>query len=846
MKQMIVKWLAVTAVFLWALVPAHPVRAASAPDRVAVSYVFAYQDSGGRETGRSYAPYSDAYYVDHTRNSDRLLSEVTAPAGYRITSAEIERQECSRADSQSFFGHCGFMEGSGRLLLSFRGLDSAEMEGCERTVTVKLSCAPIQYSVVFDYNGGHGDISGKEVFYHAPYGRLPQGEREGSAFRGWSLDITGEQMVWEDTVVENLSGHVLYAVWETCSYRVSFDAAGGTCDRKECEIRYGSGYVLPVPERAGYTFAGWFTDQGRQVTDSTIMTVAGPHTLHARWENASFEVAFDGNGGSVSSSRKTVTYLGTYGTLPEAERTGYIFSGWFTERDGGKIVTASASVQETGRHTLYAGWKAEQYRILFDPAGGECDTESREVVYGEPYGVLPEPERTGYTFAGWHLDRKRITAGNLVYVTGQSVLVAEWVPKSYEVCFDPDGGSCGEKYRTVTYDALYGTLPEPERKGYTFAGWFLADGNRVTEHTAVTITKDSDLTASWTPNYYRITFNAAGGECGAESWSYAYDDYFKEFPKAVKAGHIFCGWYTSKEGGELYPEGRKVDILSDMTLYAHWEKAEPAPEDDWYMYPDSPDREEKPHRITMEEAAGKYGFTISQIRTAMNLYQMEPGVAGSLLQTAQELGADASLALWDPDVLEKKRSGRDVAGSSFSLFKARIKKATQNSVTITWNRIRGADGYLIYDSRCGRMEHFAFDAETAGTSCTKKGLKKGTYYRFIVTAYALIDGRRVPIAVSTNVHAVTKGGKYANAKKITLKKTHKTMRAGEKWKIKVKVSYGKKQHKTHRKLSFESSDPGVAKVDDRGIVKAAAKGECRIYVYDQGGRFRKIRIKVKG
>lgn len=546
------------------------------------------------------------------------------------------------------------MEGSGRLLLSFRGLDSAEMEGCERTVTVKLSCAPIQYSVVFDYNGGHGDISGKEVFYHAPYGRLPQGEREGSAFRGWSLDITGEQMVWEDTVVENLSGHVLYAVWETCSYRVSFDAAGGTCEMRE------------------------------------------------------------------------------------------------------------------------------------------------------------------------------------------------WVPKSYEVCFDPDGGSCGEKYRTVTYDALYGTLPEPERTGYAFARWFLADGNRVTEHTAVTITKDSDLTAAWMPNYYRITFNAAGGECGAEAWSYAYDDYFRELPKAVKAGHVFCGWYTSKEGGERYMEGRKVDILSDMTLYAHWEKAEPAPEDDWYIYPDSPDREEKPHRITMEEAAGKYGFTVSQIRTAMNLYQMEPGVAGSLLQTAKELGADASLALWDPDVLEKKRSGRDVAGSSFSLFKARIKKATQNSVTITWNRIRGADGYLIYDSRCGRMEHFAFDAETAGTSCTKKGLKKGTYYRFIVTAYALIDGRRVPIAVSTNVHAVTKGGKYANAKKITLKKTHKTMRAGEKWKIKVKVSYGKKQHKTHRKLSFESSDPGVAKVDDRGIVKAAAKGECRIYVYDQGGRFRKIRIKVKG
>ena len=42
----------------------------------------------------------------------------------------------------------------------------------------------------------------------------------------------------------------------------------------------------------------------------------------------SYTVTFDALNGSVSPGSKPVTYGHTYGTLPEPERTGYVFRGW--------------------------------------------------------------------------------------------------------------------------------------------------------------------------------------------------------------------------------------------------------------------------------------------------------------------------------------------------------------------------------------------------------------------------------------------------------------------------------------------------------------------------------------
>ncbi|MBQ9314743.1 MAG: BspA family leucine-rich repeat surface protein [Clostridia bacterium] len=48
--------------------------------------------------------------------------------------------------------------------------------------------------------------------------------------------------------------------------------------------------------------------------------------------------------------------------------------------------------------------RATEFTVTFDANGGTVSPESKEVTYGEPYGELPTPERTGYTFEGWLQD----------------------------------------------------------------------------------------------------------------------------------------------------------------------------------------------------------------------------------------------------------------------------------------------------------------------------------------------------------------------------------------------------------------------------------------------------------
>ncbi|MDR0817346.1 MAG: InlB B-repeat-containing protein [Clostridiales Family XIII bacterium] len=44
------------------------------------------------------------------------------------------------------------------------------------------------------------------------------------------------------------------------------------------------------------------------------------------------------------------------------------------------------------------------------------------------------------------------------------------------------------------------------------------------------------------------------------------------FPKPVRKGYIFKGWYTKKKGGTKITAGKKVKITANKTYYAHWKK----------------------------------------------------------------------------------------------------------------------------------------------------------------------------------------------------------------------------------------------------------------------------------
>ena len=76
-----------------------------------------------------------------------------------------------------------------------------------------------------------------------------------------------------------------------------------------------------------------------------------------------------------------------------------------------------------------------------------------------------------------------------------------YLDNHYDVTYSYNGATSGntETGKTVEYGTAYGTLPAPERTGYTFSGWFL-NSTEVTAQTVVSTASNHTLQAHWTAN----------------------------------------------------------------------------------------------------------------------------------------------------------------------------------------------------------------------------------------------------------------------------------------------------------------------------------------------------------
>lgn len=196
--------------------------------------------------------------------------------------------------------------------------------------------------------------------------------------------------------------------------------------------------------------------------------------------------------------------------------------------------------------------------------------------------------------------------------------------------------------------------------------------------------------------------------------------------------------------------------------------------------------------------------------------------------------------------------------TGFRRLRARSVKQTKTSVTLQWNIIEDADGYFVYGNRCNTgtksYKYRKLATITGGdiSTWTQKDLKKGTYYKYVVKAYRLVNGKKVVTDTSISVHAVTGGGKYGNAKAVSVtqignkKNVSKiTLKMGKTAQIQAKEVKKDKKIARHRKLCYESSNTKVATVTPDGLIRATGKGTCTIWVYAQNGVYKALKITVK-
>ncbi len=278
----------------------------------------------------------------------------------------------------------------------------------------------INYTIQYELSGG-SNHQGNPLSYNINTEIITLKEpcRVGYTFIGWTSE--GQSIPEKNTTIEKGStkNKKFVANWIANSYVVTLDPNNGIIDGEFFNIEYDSLCILPIPQRTGYVFAGWYYKGKRY--DSQKWDVDSDATLTANWTANTYQISYDANGGSLVSISQKVTFNETC-ELYTPVRKGFTFLGWYLSDENTEIVSGIWNRPENV--SVKAKWKANSYVITLDSNGGNIDLCSVQVEYNDIFS-LPTPTWDGYVFWGWYKNQEKYTATTYNETTNIT-LVAMW------------------------------------------------------------------------------------------------------------------------------------------------------------------------------------------------------------------------------------------------------------------------------------------------------------------------------------------------------------------------------------------------------------------------------------
>ncbi|MDR2537534.1 MAG: InlB B-repeat-containing protein [Treponema sp.] len=360
----------------------------------------------------------------------------------------------------------------------------------------------VYLQVTFDADGG----SPAKAVVSCPTGAtvtLPSDPtRTDYVFEGWYTEKAGggTQFTEKTPINTNIT---VYAKWKPYP-RVTFDADGGSPAETSKTCAPGATVKLPsAPTRESYTFEGWYMEKdgrGKKFTSST--QVNADITVYAKWKPYP-RITFDADGGSLAET--TQTYVpGAALALPSPTRDGYVFEGWYTQKDGGgKKLSAETVI--TKDITVYARWIKEKdvLTVMFDAEGGTPAPAPITCIKGETLEKLPaDPTKSLHTFEGWYTGKNGSGVPFTVStVVSESITVYAWWKPYPVVTFDADGGTPAISPVSCAPNTTAILPPNPTRDSYVFDGWYTDKKGRGEQFTASSVvTEDITVYAKWVTN----------------------------------------------------------------------------------------------------------------------------------------------------------------------------------------------------------------------------------------------------------------------------------------------------------------------------------------------------------
>ena len=478
-----------------------------------------------------------------------------------------------------------------------------------------------EYEVQFRLNGGNGDDFVKKIRYTADVDSIKVDipTREGYSFLGYFTSEDGGIQVftnlgrakdyaggWTTDGWNNYSDEqILYAHWMALPTGIEIYDGDQTTE-KWLTIYYDntrtSGGSLPTPE-TGYKFEGFYADENctTKVLNgdcTTVSGVSGWTDSEGRWKVSDDEtrlyvkytlktttLTLNSNGGEENGSAVATYSSGTLADYVAATRAGHTLLGYYTAAaySGFMVIDEEGNLCDSSyvtdgkwnvtseTMTLYAWWSVNQYTVTYETGDG-TDIGPAEYNYGATITPPADPERTGYTFAGWSPEIPATMPADHITVT------ALWTANTYKVTIDPNGGT-----GTFEFNVTYGTSNDIPDMTSSFSktghsvGWMITvtqngidevishdvvvatgqneyrfvrcDGYTVIEDSMVKWIHDGDVTfyLTWEPNVYTGILSSDGyGTDGSFEVTYGFNTV--NVVHATAAGYDRAGYYTEPKG----------------------------------------------------------------------------------------------------------------------------------------------------------------------------------------------------------------------------------------------------------------------------------------------------------
>lgn len=296
-------------------------------------------------------------------------------------------------------------------------------------------------------------------------------------------------------------------------------------------------------ERDGYVFTGWNTladGSGTAYKPGASYSSVKPIKLFAQWRKAEYTIKYNKNASDATGTMTAQTCsVGADCTLTANTftREDYVFTGWSTTKSGAKEYNNKQSIaggfkKSDGQEmTLYAVWRKEQYKIVFDGNGATDGTMGKQTCNVKEDVTLNANKfkRTNYVFTGWSTtkngtkvyDNNASIQGGFNKSDGQEMtLYAVWKRAQYTITYLGNGATDGTMGKqTCNVGQEYKLLANKfSRTGYHFLGWSTSETGAKEYNDTASVTNLSTedganvkLYAVWGANKYTIRFHPNDG-----------------------------------------------------------------------------------------------------------------------------------------------------------------------------------------------------------------------------------------------------------------------------------------------------------------------------------------------